>query len=283
MKKIAVGLLIIGVLGTSSLVAYKRWQSQKLEGPPAPESTSWESIQTESLIENTSESTSENKPDIENKPHDDAPESTEAVPSQNFSLPEALNIQVSFYSQAPFSNWDYPWQEACEEASIALVANLYLEKNWTREEFNAELLRLVDWQMERFGAYEHTTVAQTVQMIESNYGLQTKLVENPSFEDLQKSIQSGHLIVAPFAGKKLNNPNFSNGGPVYHMLVIKGYDANTQQVVTHDVGTRNGEDYVYDWSVIREALHDWHDENIEWGTAQWIEVLPPTEAPLSNS
>lgn len=193
------------------------------------------------------------------------------------TIPTSLNLQVPFYSQAPFSNWDYPWQEACEEASIALVANLYLEKNWTREEFNEELLRLVDWEMNQFGAYEHTTLAQTVEMITKNYGLPTQIIENPSFEDLMKSINAGRLLVAPFAGKMLENPNFNNGGPVYHMLVIKGYEASTQTVITHDVGTRNGEDYKYEWTVLQTALHDWHDTDISLGTPAWIEVSPPSD------
>ena len=58
------------------------------------------------------------------------------------------------------------------------------------------------------------------------------------------------------------------------MLVIKGYNAETMQIVTHDVGTRNGEDYVYDWSVIENALHDWHDDDILLGDKKIIEVLP---------
>ncbi|QQR55347.1 C39 family peptidase [Candidatus Peregrinibacteria bacterium] len=232
-------LLVSTLLGT--VLAYDVWRTQKLEGPDAPSPTTWQEID---------------------------PTQTDAT------APQKLSIALPFYSQAPFGNWDYPWQEACEEASIALVANLYLEKNWSKEAFNEELLRLVDWEMDRFGAYEHTTVAQTVQMIEENYGLKTVVHENPTFEDLQSSIASGHLIVAPFAGKQLNNPNFTNGGPVYHMLVIKGYDATKNQVVTHDVGTRNGEDYVYTWSVIQSALHDWHNTDIEQGAARWIEVLP---------
>lgn len=189
-------------------------------------------------------------------------------------LPSELNIELPFYTQAPYGNWDYPWQEACEEASILLVANLYKDMNLDLENYNNALLTLVDWEMETFGAYEHTTVEQTIQMLEENFGLEGVAHENPTFEDMQEILAKGHLIVAPFAGKELNNPNFRNGGPIYHMLVIKGYDAEKHQVVTHDVGTRNGEDYVYSWSTIQNALHDWHDDDILLGTKQFIEVLP---------
>lgn len=213
---------------------------KKLEGPAAPETVDFENI----------------------------PEPTEE------SLPSTLNIELPFYAQAPFGNWDYPWQEACEEASVLLVANLYKEMGLSREAFNEELLRLVDWEMQYFGAYEHTSVDQTVEMIELQYELETVVHENPSFEDMQAILADGHLIVAPFAGKVLGNPNYQNGGPIYHMVVIKGYDAEKMQIVTHDVGTRNGADYVYSWATVEEALHDWHPSNILEGDPRIIEVLP---------
>ena len=189
-------------------------------------------------------------------------------------FPTSINIELPFYTQAPHSNWDYPWQEACEEASVLLVANAYKGLNLNREAYNAELLRLVDWEVETFGAYEHTTVAQTAEMIEMQYGLKTVLHENPGFEDFQEILASGHLIIAPFAGKVLGNPNYRNGGPVYHMMVVKGYNAKKMQLVTHDVGTRNGANYIYEWSTVKYALHDWHETDILQGAARIIEVLP---------
>lgn len=224
-------------------------RNQELQGPAAPDS-----IRLEDLLED--------KQSIEDLPK---------VPEE---LPTSINIELPFYTQAPYSNWDYPWQEACEEASVLLVANVYKEMNLDLAAYNTELLRLVDWEVEYFGAYEHTTVAQTVEMIEIQYGLETVVHENPTFEDFQKTLASGHLIIAPFAGKYLYNPNFLNGGPVYHMLVVKGYDAEKMQIVTHDVGTRNGADYVYDWSVVEYALHDWHDTDMLQGAGRIIEVLP---------
>lgn len=190
----------------------------------------------------------------------------------NLKIPESLNIKMPFYSQAPFANWDLPYQEACEEASILLVSNLYHQKNWSKKEFNQEILKLVDWQVERFGDYLHTDVQQTAEMIEEYLGLKAKVHQNPSFADIQRIIASGHLIVAPFAGKQLGNPFYSNGGPRYHMMVIKGYDTEKGQIVTHDVGTRRGENYVYSWDVVREALHDWHQSDMNQGAPKLIEV-----------
>lgn len=239
----AVFLLLFLTLIGGGLYFFRSWFTQnRLEGPEAPTP-----ITLDELISHTSEEEGAS----------------------------ALNIAMPFYSQAPYGNWDYPWQEACEEASVLLVANLYKEMELDREEFNEELLRLVDWEIEYFGAYEHTTIEQTAEMMELQYGLKTVIHEYPTFEDIQAILNEGHLIIAPFAGKFLGNPNFRNGGPIYHMLVIKGYDAENLQIVTHDVGTRNGADYVYEWTVIENALHDWHEENMLLGDKQIIEILPP--------
>lgn len=187
---------------------------------------------------------------------------------------DSLNIEVPFFSQAPHANWDYPWQEACEEASVLNVANLYKAMNLNVDTFNTELLRLVEWEKSYFGGYEHTSIAQTAEMIKLQYNLRTEIHENPSFDDIKKIISNGHIIVAPFAGKLLYNPNFKNGGPNYHMLVIKGYDTEKMQIITNDVGTRKGSNYTYDWTVIENALHDWNEPDITLGAKKIIEVFP---------
>ncbi len=203
---------------------------------------------------------------------------TQTSETQNLSpseIPAELNLRMAFYSQAPFENWDYPWQEACEEASILLVANTYFDHQWTREEFSDQILKMVDWENNYFGYYKDTTVQETAVMLKKYLGLDSFILEQPSFEDVQAALSKGHLLVAPFAGKHLGNPFYKNGGPIYHMLVIKGYKAG-EKIITADVGTRNGEDYVYSWETIENALHD-YAEPIEDGAKRMIEVLPPTE------
>lgn len=191
-------------------------------------------------------------------------------------LPAELNLKAVFYAQAPFANWDLPWQEACEEASVLLVANEYFGHNWSRSDFNDEILKLMDWQNERFGDYKHTNVDQTAKMLTDYLGLKTVIHENPTFEDVQRVLARGNFIVMTFAGKKLGNPNYRNGGPLYHAILVKGYKEG-EKIITHDVGTRNGEDYVYSWSVVENALHDYADP-IESGAKRMIEVLPPDGA-----
>ena len=250
-RRSGAGLYILSTLILLAGVAYLARgyrQEQKLQGPDAPISVTLEDIL-------------------------DGKQSIDDLPSVEADLPRSINIEMPFYTQAPLGNWDYPWQEACEEASVLLVANVYKAMNLNVNQFNDELLKLVDWEVAYFGAYEHTTVEQTAEMMEVNFGLETMVHENPSFEDFQEILAEGHLIIAPFAGQHMGNPNYKNGGPVYHMMVVKGYDADKMQIVTHDVGTRNGADYVYSWETVNFALHDWDDNDILQGEPRIIEVI----------
>lgn len=196
----------------------------------------------------------------------------ERKPQQDIAVPSELNIGMTFYPQAPFGNWDYPWQEACEEASLLLVANTYFHHNWTREDFRDEILKLVDWENKMFGDYKHTNVLQNSRILKEYLGLESVVVNNPSLEDVQRALAKGHLIIMGFAGKRLGNPNYKNGGPNYHAMVVKGYKVG-EKIITDDVGTKNGEDYVYSWATVDNALHDFADP-IESGAKRMIEVTP---------
>lgn len=189
-------------------------------------------------------------------------------------FPPELNIKMTFYSQAPNGNWDFPWQEACEEASILLIANTYYSHNWTKDQFNDQILKLVEWQNTNFGDYKDTNAEKISVMLKDYLGLKSVIHKDPTFEDVQKVLAQGHLIVMTFAGKEIGNPFYTNGGPLYHAMVIKGYKVG-QKVITEDVGTRRGEDYVYQWKTLNAALHD-YTVPIDDGAKLMIEVLPPS-------
>lgn len=188
------------------------------------------------------------------------------------SYPPVLNLTVPFFSQAPKGDWSYPYQEACEEASVLLVANVYNRMNLTGVTFEKELLATIEWEKQTLGFYEDTTVEETAAFALKRYGLKTKIHTEPTFETIESILNDGHLIVAPFAGRMLPNPFFKNGGPKYHMLVIKGYDAVKQKIITNDVGTSRGENFMYAWRDIYRSLHDWNGGRVESGDKKIIEI-----------
>ncbi len=93
-----------------------------------------------------------------------------------------------------------------------------------------------------------------------------EIIDNPTIEDLKRELAQWHPIIAPFAGKKLWNSFFTNGGPRYHMLVIVWY--NDSFFITNDVGTSRWKDFAYSYNVIMDSLHDLVPE-WEWNIADW--------------
>lgn len=187
--------------------------------------------------------------------------------SQPVDQPFSINLDVPFYSQAPRGDWGMPYQEACEEASLLLASYYVRGEDPTPAEFENDLLAMVEWEVSYFGQYEHTSVDQTAEMARVYLGMtggesgRVEVVEKPSADDLRAILARGDVIVAPFAGRYLGNPYFTGLGPVYHMLVIRGYKGDT--FITNDVGTRHGKNYKYSEEVLMNALHDWH-ESAAW-------------------
>lgn len=184
-----------------------------------------------------------------------------------------INLDIPFFSQAPDGDWGMPWQEACEEASVTLAYYYAADKKLTKQAFIDHIWDLVAWQKGEYGQYEHTDITQTYDMLLANFnmeGINAEVVENITVEKLKELLTQGKAIVAPFAGRQLGNPFYSEEGPYYHMMVIKGYDET--HFITNDVGTRRGENFIYPYETIISALHEWHDSDINLGEAKVIAI-----------
>lgn len=121
----------------------------------------------------------------------------------NTPLPASINHPVTFFPQAPDGDRNLPRQEACEEASIALANYFIKGKSLSRDQIRADILAMVDRQMELFGDYIHTSIAQTKELYLDFYGGSAYIIDNPSIQDIQQALADGHVVVAPFAGRKL--------------------------------------------------------------------------------
>lgn len=193
--------------------------------------------------------------------------------NDQFEIPSKINLKVPFTSQAPYGDWDLPYQELCEEAAIMMVAAYYQDRKFTKESANQELLELVKFQKEKYGDYKHTDAEQTAQLIHDFYGFEKiKLIYNPSLEEIKKEIALGHPVIVPTYGRLLGNPYYRSPGPVYHMLVIKGYTSDF--FITNDPGTRHGENFKYKPEVVLNAIHEWHKQDILLGKKVAIIISP---------
>ena len=182
-------------------------------------------------------------------------------------LPAEVNLAVPFAVQAPYGNWDDPYGEFCEEASV-LMAMQYVngEKTGTPATLDAKLLAIKAFEDKRFGYYKDTNAAETAAIIKEFYKYNNvALVPNPTASDIKNSLADGKPVIIPVAGRMLGNPYFTAPGPIYHMLVIKGYTKDGK-FITNDPGTRRGADFLYSEATIMNAIHDWPgSERIDQG------------------
>jgi len=167
-------------------------------------------------------------------------------------------IETAFVQQAPEKNWDQPWQDACEEASLIIVDYFYKNtKSISIIENRDALLKMIEFENNQ--GFTHDTNIEQMSLVAQKYlGYQTKIIENPTVEDIKKYLIQNIPIVVTANGKTLyeENKHFNSGGPYYHSLVILGYDDNKKQFIVHDVGTKAGAYFKYSYDLLMESIHD---------------------------
>lgn len=190
------------------------------------------------------------------------PETQDPISSESL-LPEKVQHEVPFVSQAPFGDWEDPdQQDGCEEISVTMAIHWALDKDLSKERALELLKQIISFEKEKFGYSADTNVADSQYIATEFYNysnIQTKY--NVTVEDIKEALANNAVVVAPMQGQRLNNPNFSGDGPEKHMLVITGYDDNKQQFTTNDPGTRRGEEYRYSYATIQNALVDYPSGN----------------------
>jgi hypothetical protein len=190
--------------------------------------------------------------------------SSSSIPSVSSysSVSSSVNWDVPFTSQAPAGNWDPPYDEACEEASVLMALRYFQGKPIiSAEDADSGIVALAQANA-ALGFPIDDTAAQVKVLIESqDPTLNVSLMEDPTIEQMRNSIRSGALIIMPLAGREIGNPYFQTPGPLYHMLVVRGF-TDEGFVITNDPGTKRGREFVYRWQTLLDANHDWNGGDV---------------------
>jgi hypothetical protein len=177
---------------------------------------------------------------------------------ESTTLPDKIDLSMPFYSQAPLANWDALHNDACEEAAALNVTHFLDGNKVDNNQIDQEIIRMVDWENNYWGMQYDLSIANVKEMVDVyfNNKYQTHIVENITIDEIKQSIALGAPVIVPLSGRTINNPNFTGLGPVYHMIVIRGYDDNKQEFITNEVGTRKGDGYRYNYNVLFDSMHD---------------------------
>lgn len=181
------------------------------------------------------------------------------VPSSVAAIPSEYNLAVPFQPQAPHADWSLPYQEACEEASLIMADRFFSGESLSLEQMDAAIKDVVAWEQDVFGYYEDTTAGEVARIASDYFNLNAILDFDVRPENIKRHISQNKLVVVPAAGRELPNPYFTGDGPLYHMLVIRGYTQT--QFITNDPGTRRGEQFLYAYDDLINAIHDWPREH----------------------
>lgn len=197
-------------------------------------------------------------PPAQNLPEEpETPEELEKSEEPAQPIKTEVNYNAPFTSQAPFGVWDVKHEDYCEEASIVMAARFFAGKGFTGpEDADQEMVKLDNWQMQNFGFFESTTAEETAQMANANYPDLKFEVKNFSIDAMKRELSAGNLVILPLAGREIGNPHFTSPGPIYHMLLVKGYLADGR-IITHEPGTRHGENYIYSSNILANAVADY--------------------------
>jgi hypothetical protein len=172
------------------------------------------------------------------------------------NIEDGISLDIPFTAQAPYAVWDNLHNEACEEVALIMAKYWLTGKNLTPQKAEQEIQAAVKWQEEHWGGHYDLPVEKIVELGQQYFNLKKiGVLSNPTIDDIKEGSANGHLIIVPTAGRLLKNPYYRQPGPVYHMLVVTGYDG--KHVITNDPGTRRGENFKYTYQNFFEAIHDW--------------------------
>lgn len=175
-----------------------------------------------------------------------------------------INLDVPYTSQAPEKKWIDPWEDACEEASILMLDAYYKGYGLSPIFAKDEITKMIDWQYER-GWFKSISIQQVSQLYEHFFpkGKQPRIVENPTAKQIKEFVQSGKPVLVVAFGKALPNKWYSNGGPEYHALIIRGFTDDS--FITNDPGVNRGKNFAFPIGALMNSIHDWNDGNVPNG------------------
>lgn len=174
-------------------------------------------------------------------------------------------IDTPFVAQAPFAEWeDLRQQEGCEEASVLMAMHWVQGKTSIDGQMAKDaIIDMSEQQRTVYGTYIDTSAQDTVdRLFKRYYNYHNVEVEYAiTLADIRSELMKGNLVIVPINGKSIQNPYFRAGGPQRHMIVIIGFDWQTGEFITHEPGTKRGENYRYSSERLGASLRDYPSGN----------------------
>jgi hypothetical protein len=194
------------------------------------------------------------------------------VPRIDYTLPQKVELNVPYASQAPEGKWVSPWDESCEEATTIMVDAYYNgDATINTERIKKSIINMVAWETAKWKIFTDTDAAQTVQLISAKSGFIASIKRNPLLSDIKAEIANGRPVIFMHDMHKLYvEPDL---GDSYHVSVITGYDDATGEFIVNDPARPKKR---YSYEVLMNSLHDF---NPKTGEADLVPTVLFTSKP----
>lgn len=173
------------------------------------------------------------------------------------AIPIKVFINVPFICQAPDANWEEPWQNACEEAVIVMAIQYARGSSLNKNEISKNILKLIKLQEKKYGQQKNLTAREVAILIRDFYDYKkVRVCYSIAVEDIKKELAQKHVVLVPVLGRALKNSCYRLPGPLFHYLLLKGYDDTKKEFITNDPGTKSGNSYCYKYEIVYAAVCD---------------------------
>lgn len=182
------------------------------------------------------------------------------IPMADSNTDAIISNAVPFVAQAPLGEWSDPrQQDGCEEASVLMAVSWARGKNLTAEQAKTDIVAMSDWEKTRYGYFQDTGIHDTAQRLVNEYLGFTNYEISPQadLQDLISALENGHVVVLPINGQVFEPFHYTPPGPARHMIVVHGYNPETDTFAVHDPGTSQGADLQVTSSTLQKSWRDY--------------------------
>jgi len=177
---------------------------------------------------------------------------------------EKIVLPVPYTSEIPTGSWTKPWNNACEEASIIMVDSFYSgDTEISKTTAINKMTPLFKIENKIFGSNADTDATRTAKLANEYLNFTATIKNKPTIEEIKNQLRNNHPVITLHYAKNLKNPNhrWRVGGSYYHMMVLIGFDDNTEEFITNDSGdSKTGGGYRYSYLDIMKSLHDFNHQ-----------------------
>ncbi|MBO0702453.1 MAG: C39 family peptidase [Candidatus Dormibacteraeota bacterium] len=173
--------------------------------------------------------------------------------------PGSHQLTVPYTEQAVNGIWNADNEHWCTAAATVMLEHYYTGDTQAvipAATANAQMAQVIAQDRATYPGVIELPLPDVEHTAAAVYGM-VGTIEPMSFTAMEQSIAAGHPVILAvmthgLPGGQAIAPYYSSGN-THHVILITGYNAADQTVVTNDPGFYQGRSYVYSWSTLQVA------------------------------